>query len=75
MSTELKNNTKVKIPNKYRHAINEIDFDGDMYWVYTNKGYMFSTTQCHTENAYNQNELLTVIRQVHECNCSKCKES
>ncbi|GEK57110.1 hypothetical protein CHL76_02155 [Marinococcus halophilus] len=72
----MKNNTNIQVPNKYQGMIAEVDFEGKAmgYWAYTEKGFYFPSTGCHTGHEDTQAELLKVIREVKPCNCEECTE-
>ena len=58
----MKNSTKLKVPKKYQHMIDEVQKDCDGWWAYSKDGYIFESTSCHTAHEYNQNDLLKEIR-------------
>lgn len=70
----MKNNSNVKVPKKYQHMLEEIDFESrdSGYWAYSKKGFKFKYMGCHTAHEYNQKELLDVIRTLIPCNCEEC---
>lgn len=70
----MKNNTKINVPKKYEHMIDEIYKDSDGYWVYSKASYMFPNTECHTAHEYTQAEILKEIRTLKPCDCDKCKQ-
>lgn len=65
------NNTNIKISKKYENMIEEIQKDGDGYWVYAKGGYIFSTTGTNTEHQDTQKKLLEAIRTIE---IEECKE-
>jgi hypothetical protein len=69
----MKNSTKIIVPRKYIHMIDEIFKDSDGYWAYSSKGYQFDDMFCHTAHEDTQNELLKVIRSLNKCDCNQCK--
>lgn len=69
----MKNRTKIKVPKKYEHMIEEIFHDSDGYWAYSNPGFEFEEMQCHTAHEDTQSRLLSVIRSLRPCECDECK--
>ncbi len=69
----MKNNTSIKIPNKYKHMIDEVYKDSDGYWAYSKDGYRFISTDSHTAHGYTQAEFLDDIRSLAKCDCSECE--
>jgi hypothetical protein len=71
----MKNNTKMKVPKKYQHMIDCIDYEGeDGYWAYAKKGYRFWLSDGHIAHEKTQKDLLNTIRTLEVCNCEECKD-
>lgn len=69
----MKNTTSIKIPKKYHHMLDEVYKDGDGYWATSQDGYYFKHMDCHTAHEDTQNDLLSVIRTLDNCNCEECQ--
>ena len=71
---EFKNNTKMKVPFKYQHMLQEIDNEGrdSGIWAYSKEGYQFGVTGSHTLHEYNQKDLMAGIRTLRKCECKDC---
>lgn len=70
----MNNETKMRIPKKYHDALELITKDVDGVWAYTNPGYRFSTTECHTASADSQKDLMRDIQSIEPCDCEACKK-
>lgn len=65
----LKTNCNLKIPNKYLHMIEEVDYEGKEsgYWVYLKEGYQAEKGYgSRTIHEYTQVETLKAIRDIRE---------
>ena len=70
---KMRNYTGMKIAKKYEDKIELIEKDMDGVWAYTEKGYKFESSDCHTERQDNQKELYKAIRTVVPCDCKQCQ--
>lgn len=68
----MKNSTTIKIPKKYQAMISEVYKDSDGYWAYSEDGFMFTDTECHTAHEDTHKDLLRVIRSLAPCDCYEC---
>ena len=69
----MRNYTGMKVAKKYEDKIELIEKDMDGVWAYTEKGYKFESSDCHTERQDNQKELYKAIRTVVPCDCKQCQ--
>lgn len=60
------NNTKMRIPKKYEHMIEEINHDQDGYWVALADGFYSAETGSHTIHEETQKDTLACIRNIKE---------
>lgn len=67
----MKNSTKIKVPKKYEHMIEEIWQEDDgwsergpSYWVTIADGFWSPQMQCHTLHESSQKEILELIRGI-----------
>ena len=70
----MRNKTSVNVPKKYQFMIDEVYHDSDGYWAYTNKGFRFNDTECHTAHGDTQSQLLQDIRSLGKCECDECTD-
>lgn len=71
----MKDLTRLRIPNKYKMMIREINCDSEGYYCHTAKGFYASGMgeNCHTIREDNQNEFMEQIRMIEPCKCKDCK--
>lgn len=63
----MKNDTKLRVPKKYEHMIDEIIFEkGNGYWVHLANGFYSPDSGCHTIHEMSQKEALKQIRAIKE---------
>lgn len=60
------NNTKLRIPKKYEHMIDEVNHDSTGYWVNLAEGYYSAETGCHTIHETSQKATLEQIRNIQK---------
>lgn len=70
----MKNKTGMKIAKKYQPALELVEADFDGTWAYTNPGYKFASTDCHTAVADTQKEVYKDIQSITTCDCQECKD-
>lgn len=59
--------TKIKVPAKYRHMIEKVDYEGkdSGYWVYLNNGFLSENGHgSHTIHEYNQTDLFAQFEKI-----------
>src|SRR5699024_4051809 len=71
---EMKNKTGMKIAKKYQPALELVEADFDGTRAYTNPGYKFASTDCHTAVADTQKEVYKDIQSITTCDCQECKD-
>ena len=58
------NKTKMRIPQKYHVAIDEIMKDSTGYWIWLNEDYISTETGTHTIHEYNQKDALAQLKTI-----------
>jgi hypothetical protein len=66
------NNTNIKVPKKYQHMVREIGKEADGYYAYSQDGYYFKDTDCHSAFEDTQRQLLLTIKSLDKCTCEEC---
>lgn len=60
------NHTKMRVPKKYEHMIEEIIKDVDGYWIHLAEGFYSPETGTHTIHEGTQKDALACIRNIKE---------
>lgn len=60
------NHTKMRVPKKYEHMIEEIIKDVDGYWIHLAEGFYSPDTGAHTIHEETQKDALACIRNIKE---------
>lgn len=66
-SFKIEGRTKIKIPAKYHHMIEKVDFEGkdDGYWIYLNNGFLSENGYgSHTIHEYSQTDVFPQLGKI-----------